>query len=130
MQDRDPWGDCPAGVVSEMAGRLRRRKRQTQLRSLAASGLAMLLVAAIGYGLVTQMTGEDPAEIRAGLNCRETIRLLASYQDQSLEDSVAKEVREHLSRCPSCRKHYEEKYPSEVRNRSSAESRQVALAVP
>jgi len=124
MQDQDPWGDCPFGVVTDMAGQLRRRKRLAQLRPVILIGLAGLLFSAVGYGL----TNHDETGSRARLNCRETVPLLAKYHDRSLDAAVASDVREHLSRCPSCRKHYEELYPSEVRKRSSAQTGLVAVA--
>ncbi|MBI2477500.1 MAG: hypothetical protein HYV60_02265 [Planctomycetia bacterium] len=51
MQDQDSWSNCPSGVLTDMAGKLRRRRHQSQLRPFIAAGLALLLVAAVGYGL-------------------------------------------------------------------------------
>ena len=64
----------------------------------------------------------------ARLTCRQTVPLLAEYHDQTLGAAVASDVREHLLHCPMCRKHYEELYPSEVRNGSSVETRLFAVA--
>ena len=124
MQDQGPWDDCPSGVVTEMAGQLRRRKRYAQLRPFLFVGVAALLLSAIGYGLANR---NEPGS-RGGLTCRETAPLLAKYHDQSLDAAAANGVQEHLSHCPRCRKHYEELYPSEVRNRSSAETGLLAVA--
>ncbi|MDA1049040.1 MAG: zf-HC2 domain-containing protein [Planctomycetota bacterium] len=124
MHDQGSWNDCPSGAVSAMVTQLRRRKRLAQLRPIMAIGIFVLLFSAIGYGL----TNRDDPESRAGLNCRETVPLLAKYHDQSLEAAVATDVREHLSHCPSCRKHYEEMYPSEVRNPLSTPIRLAAIA--
>ena len=124
MRDQVSWSDCPSGVVTEMAGELRRRRQRTQLRPFITAGLVFLLISLIGYGL----TNRDTPAPRAALNCRETIQLLAKYHAGSLDVAGANGVREHLSNCPRCRKHYDESFPSEVRNHSSVESRLLVAA--
>lgn len=124
MQDQAPWGDCPSGVMSDMVAQLRRRKRQTQVRAAVSIGLAVLLVATVGYGLA----GRDAANPRAKMNCSEAVPLFAKYHDQSLDAAVAEDVREHLSRCPACRKHYADLFPSEAQIRSSTGDTPLALA--
>ena len=124
MQDQGPWGDCPSGVMTEMVARLRRRKRQSQLRPIILSGIALLLLSFVAYGL----TSREESGSGRGLTCRETVPLLAKYHDRTLDATVASDVREHLSQCPACRKHYTELYPSEVRNRASTEHRLLAVA--
>lgn len=125
MQDQGSWDDCPSGVVTEMAGRLRRRRMRVRLRSIALSVSAVLLISVICYATASR-DGETP---RASLNCRETVRLMANYHDRSLAPDVAKDVLEHLSHCPQCREHYKERYPSEVRNWGLGESRIAAVAM-
>ncbi|MEO8494285.1 MAG: zf-HC2 domain-containing protein [Planctomycetota bacterium] len=124
MQHQEPWGDCPFGILTGMAGRLRRRKRQTQVRAVSLIGLGLLLLSLVGYGLATR----DVPDSRARLNCRETIPLFAKYHDRSLDGAVESDVREHLSRCPACREHYDQLYPNEAQNRSLAENRLLAVA--
>jgi hypothetical protein len=126
MQDQSSWDDCPAGLVTDMAGQLRRRKRHVQLRAVISISLAVLLSLAVGYGLKNR---DEPAP-RARLNCRDAVPLFAEYHDKKLDAVVASDVREHLSRCPKCREHYEDLYPNEVRNRSSGENRVVAVIAP
>ncbi len=126
MRDQSSWDDCPAGVVTGMAGQLRRQKRHVQLRAVISISLALLLSLAVGYGL----TKRDEPTPRAGLNCREAVPLFAKYHDKSLDAAVANHVREHLSRCPKCREHYEEVYPSEVRSSSVVGYQQLAFAAP
>ena len=126
MQDQEPWKECPSGVVTDMAGQLRRRSRQAQLRPFVVVGAAVLLLFAISYGLVNS---GDPS---AGgvLDCREASSLFAQYHDKTLDAVARMEVEEHLSRCPQCRKHYEQRYPgpNEARSRSSADTRWLAMA--
>jgi Putative zinc-finger len=124
MQDKDSWNDCPAGVVSDMAARLQLRKRQSQRRPIIGVGIALMVFIGVGFGLVDW----ENANLRAGLNCRETIPLLAAYHARSLDADVKKDVDEHLSHCPSCQKKYEELHPNEVRNPLTPPSRLVALA--
>lgn len=124
MQDQDSWSDCPTGVVSDMASQLRLRKRQAQLRPVLTAGVAVLVLLAVSYALI----GGGASDAKAGLTCSETAPLLAKYHDQSLEADVANDVREHLSRCPACQKHYEDAYPSEVRNRAPKTDQLVASA--
>ena len=126
MQDQGPWDDCPRGVVAEMAGRLRRRKRYVQMRPFIFIGATALLLSAIGYGLTSR---DQPGSLGA-FDCLKTASLFAGYHDRSLDDATTKGVEEHLSRCPNCRQHYDELYPSEVRNRLSAETGRLAVAVP
>jgi hypothetical protein len=83
-----------------------------------------LLLSAIGYSL----TNRDEPGLPGGLTCLKTASLFAKYHDRSLDAATANGVQEHLSHCPKCRKHYEERYPSEVRNRSSAETVLFAVA--
>lgn len=124
MPDQSSWDDCPVGVVTDMAGHLRRRKRHVQLRAVISIGLALLLSIAVGHAV----TDRDEPAPRVGLNCREAVPLFAKYQNESLDAAMANDVREHLSRCPKCREHYEELYPSEARNRSAVESQLLAVA--
>lgn len=124
MRDKEPWDDCPAGVVTEMATGLRRRRLHARLRPAVASGVVVLLVCLTGYGLMSR----DESATHGVLTCRETVSLLAKYHDQSLQASQAHDVQEHLAGCPMCRKHYERMYPSEVRNDSTPELEFVTLA--
>ncbi|MBC8352170.1 MAG: zf-HC2 domain-containing protein [Planctomycetes bacterium] len=124
MQDQSPWVDCPSGAVTTMADQLRRQRRQAQLRPIIAIGVAVLIFSAIGYGL----TNPKQPGSQSGLTCRETVPLLVSYHDESLEANAAKDVRDHLSHCPMCRKHFEEMYPNEVRAPSSASHELLAFA--
>ena len=123
MQDQGTWDDCPSGVVAEMAGRLRRRKRQTQMRPFVFLGVTALLLSAIGYGVMSRDTAGS-----LNLNCSETAALFAKYHDDTLGAAKKNAVREHLSRCPKCREHYDEQYPSEVRTGSSAPTAPLAMA--
>ncbi len=124
MQNSDPWDDCPAGIVTEMATELRRREFRARLLPVLATGLVVLLVGVAGYGLM----GRDGSALHSVLTCRETVPLLAKYHDHSLEASQANDVQEHLSRCPMCRKRYARLYPSEVRNHSTPEPELAVLA--
>jgi len=124
MQDQGSWSDCPSGVVTDMAGALRRRKRWAQLQPILAISFAFALVSVVGYGLATR----DRETPRASLTCREAAQLFAKYHDRSLETDVANDVRKHLSHCPKCREHYAKQFPSEVRNSLSSEPRLVAVA--
>jgi len=36
------------------------------------------------------------------MNCRATIRLICDYLEGHLSPSVAREVSQHISRCPNC----------------------------
>ena len=122
MKELDTWGDCPSGVVTNLAGRLRRRR---QVRPVISIGLGVLLLSAVSYGLIIR----NGPRTRAPLNCRETVPLLAKYHNRSLDAPVESDVREHLSRCPSCRKKYEEMYPSEARNHALVENRLLAVLI-
>ncbi len=122
MQDDKQWDECPAGVVTGMAAELRDRRRRQQLRPVVGVGLVVLLVVTVGYGLTDRSNSSQQTE----LTCSETVPLLTKFHDQSLDEVVAKDVQNHLSRCPMCREHYEDLYPSEVQNDLQATSRLVA----
>lgn len=109
MTDHSPWDDCPAGLVTKMAGELRARQLRARLRP-AIAGVAILLILGVTWGIQSQIGAEANP-----LTCAETAPLLADYHHDALDPSVSTRVAEHLASCPSCRKHFEDQFPGEAR---------------
>jgi hypothetical protein len=109
MTDHGQWDDCPAGLVTKMAGELRARQFRAQRRPVIAS-VAILLILGVTWGIQSQIgVGSNP------LTCAETVPLFADYHNDSLDASATARVAEHLANCPSCRKHFEDQFPGEAR---------------
>ncbi len=126
MQDDNQWEECPVGLVTGMASKLRSQRRTQQLRPVFGAGLLLVLAIAIGYSF----SGAGSSPSRSKLTCAETVPLLADFHDNSLDEAVVQDIQTHLSDCPSCRDHYDELYPSEVRSGAAADSNIVAALIP
>ena len=109
MTDHGQWDDCPAGLVTKMAGELRAQQFRVQLRPMIA-GVAIVLILGVTWGIQSQI-GRAPGP----LTCAETVPLLADYHNDALDSSATTRVAEHLANCPSCRKHFEDRFPGEAR---------------
>lgn len=108
MTDHNQWDACPTGLVTKMARELRDRQFRDRLRPVIA-GVAIVLVLAVAWAFQGNGgPGVNP------LTCAETVPLLAAYHNDALDPAVTTRVAGHLANCPSCRKHYQDRFPGEA----------------
>ena len=124
MTDHGQWEECPAGLVTTMAGELRSKRLRARLRPVIAS-VAILLV--LGVTWAVQSPNRADAE---PLNCAETVPLLADYHAGTLPRVATTRVAEHLANCDSCRKHFNNQFPGEAHLPQEGDRLQADQAPP
>lgn len=123
MDTHGSWKDCPRGVVTEMADRLRgRRRRQTLAKISASFGLIAILV--ITCVVSTGWISGNRVEM---ISCEEAIGLFAQYHAGKLQPVDQQRVDNHLRDCPQCKERYRQLHPREAHNFSALT---LALVLP
>jgi hypothetical protein len=98
------WEPCPAGYIARLSDQL---KRRNQRRIFLRTAAAVAAVAATGGGLSLWMrSGSSRQPSFAGLTCAQVIALADDYAHGRLSDEAREKVRQHISQCPGCGRHF------------------------
>jgi hypothetical protein len=92
----DAWQPCPAGELSRLATRLKRRHRRRWVAPVSGVVLALLVVGTVYW----RGDRSDPEPAR--LSCREVIERAPEYLAGKLPKEQSAEISRHLEHCPHC----------------------------
>jgi hypothetical protein len=68
---------------------------------------ALILIVATSVGVAVSLYNPE-------LTCGDVVRLLPEYDQGHLSARLARQVHDHLERCPGCREHHEEVHVDEI----------------
>ncbi|MFV2065445.1 MAG: zf-HC2 domain-containing protein [Pirellulales bacterium] len=104
------WGPCPTGELGRMVGRIRAKRRTTQVRRIGGTVAALALFSVVlvgGRSILRNSTGE----IRyGGLACSEVAPKLKDFHEGKLPAPLADKIRIHLAECPDCGAKYKKMF--------------------
>ena len=100
------WDSCPAGALSALSGKLKRRKQRRRFLQIAGA-LSLAVVGggvAVGLGLFIGKRQNDAVQDFnfGGITCTEVDQQAQAFAMGQVQEPLLGKMRVHIAQCPKC----------------------------
>lgn len=98
------WSPCPPETLMLLSSTLKRRQRWNRLQRIVTISAAVMIIAAAGGYVISQILPQTAEKMYAGISCHEVSQSLPDFIAGKVDEKQRMKIEAHLQLCSSCRR--------------------------